>query len=113
MGWEDILKISTEDAISDARRYASKDVQEGEQEQMDKKLEAIKPAILNLTTQYMQSNDSKVEMQLLNSIKQLMRGFPSAPKLSRSKEIPIKMRTGIKNMHESHIYEFLGEELEA
>ena len=63
MSWEDILKISTEDAISDARRYASKDVQEGEQEQMDKMLEARKPAILYFTTRYMRATDPKVEME--------------------------------------------------
>tara|TARA_R100000458_G_C8267273_1_gene242256 strand:- start:1306 stop:1614 length:309 start_codon:yes stop_codon:yes gene_type:complete len=101
--WRDILKISTEDAIQDARRYAPKDVQEGEQEQMDKRLEKIKPTILTLTTQYMGASDPKKEMQLLNAIKQLMREFPSTPKL----------RNKNKNLNEAHIYEFLGEELEA
>ena len=100
--WRDILKISTEDAIQDARRYAPKDVREGEKEAEQERLESIKPAMLNLTTQYMQTIDSRVERRLLNSIKQLMRRFPSAPKL----------RSG-KNLNEAHIYEFLGEELKA
>ena len=63
--WRDILKISTEDAIQDARRYAPKDVEEGEREAEQKRLEAIKPAMLALTTQYMKATDPKKEMQLL------------------------------------------------
>tara|TARA_R110001599_G_scaffold338780_1_gene558007 strand:- start:591 stop:980 length:390 start_codon:yes stop_codon:yes gene_type:complete len=34
MTWEDILKISTEDAISDARRYAKDDINEASQKKI-------------------------------------------------------------------------------
>ena len=34
MTWEDILKISTEDAISDARRYAGDEINEAKKEQI-------------------------------------------------------------------------------
>ena len=37
MKWEDILKISTEDAISDAKRYAAEEVEEGEREATEHK----------------------------------------------------------------------------
>ena len=34
MTWKDILKISTEDAISDAKRYAGDEINEGKKEQI-------------------------------------------------------------------------------
>ena len=34
MSWENILKISTEDAISDARRFAGDEIKEGKREQI-------------------------------------------------------------------------------
>tara|TARA_R100001443_G_scaffold72179_1_gene80276 strand:- start:3637 stop:4017 length:381 start_codon:yes stop_codon:yes gene_type:complete len=41
MSWKDILKISTEEAISDARRFAPKDVEQGEKDVIERKNKRI------------------------------------------------------------------------
>ena len=41
MTWKDILKISTEEAISDARRFAPEDVEQGEKDVIERKNKRI------------------------------------------------------------------------
>tara|TARA_R100000995_G_C3482982_1_gene125226 strand:- start:3263 stop:3577 length:315 start_codon:yes stop_codon:yes gene_type:complete len=81
MSWEDILKISTKDAMSDARRFAPEDVKEAEKEVQAAMKERMRPVLLNMIKAYMSAEDPKGTRMMLNSIKQVLREYDLAPSL--------------------------------
>jgi len=81
MSWEDILKISTKDAMSDARRFAPEDVKEAEKEVQAAKKERLRPVLLNMIERYMSMEDPEKTKMMLSSIKQMLREYDLAPSL--------------------------------
>ena len=81
MSWQDILKISTKDAISDARRFAPEDVKEAEKEVQAAMKERMRPVLLNMIEKYMSMDDPEKTKMMLNSIKQMLREYDLAPRL--------------------------------
>jgi hypothetical protein len=98
MSWEDILKIEPyERAV--AEEFASKDMQEGKDQEIQRQYEEMKPLLRGLAAKYSTGND--FGQNLYNAIKGVLRGFPTAPKLAGSNQIKENLK---------RIYEFLGEE---
>ena len=81
ISWEDILKISTKDAISDARRFAPKDVREAEKEVQAAKKERMRPVLLNMINAYMSAEEPEGSRMMLNSIRHMLKEYDLAPSL--------------------------------
>ena len=81
MSWEDILKISTKDAMSDARRFAPEDVREAEKEVQAAKKERMRPVLLNMINAYMSAEEPEGARMMLNSIIQMLKEYDLAPSL--------------------------------
>tara|TARA_Y100000593_G_scaffold63406_1_gene117191 strand:+ start:1450 stop:1764 length:315 start_codon:yes stop_codon:yes gene_type:complete len=81
MSWENILKISTKDAMSDARRFAPEDVREAEKEVQAAKRERLRPVLLNMIERYMSIEDPEGTRMMLSAIKQMLREYDLAPSL--------------------------------
>ena len=81
MSWEDILKISIKDAMSDARRFAPEDVREAEKEVQAAMKERMRPVLLNMITAYMSAEDPQGTRMVLNQIQQMLREYDLAPSL--------------------------------
>ena len=81
MSWEDILKISTKDAISDARRFAPKDVKEAEKEVQAAMKERMRPVLSNMIKTYMSAEDPEATRMVLKQIQMMLREYDLAPSL--------------------------------
>ena len=81
MSWENILKISTKDAMSDARRFAPEDVREAEKEVQAAKRERLRPVLLNMIERYMSIEDPEGTRMMLSVIKNMLREYDLAPSL--------------------------------
>ena len=81
MSWEYILKISTKDAISDARRFAPKDVREAEKEVQAAMKERMRPVLLNMIKTYMSAEDPEAARRVLKQIQMMLREYDLAPSL--------------------------------
>ena len=81
MSWQDILKISTKDAISDARRFAPEDVKEAEKEVQAAKKERMRPVLLNMINVYMSAEEPEGARMMLRQIQQMLKEYDLAPSL--------------------------------
>lgn len=103
MSWEDILKIEPyERAV--AEEFASKDMQEDKDREIQRQYEEIKPLLRNLAERYEQADSHQGKWNkgtTYNTILGVMRGFPTAPRLAGHSQVKENLK---------RIYEFLGEE---
>tara|TARA_R110002020_G_scaffold447_18_gene2242 strand:- start:3343 stop:3741 length:399 start_codon:yes stop_codon:yes gene_type:complete len=103
MNWKKILKIEPyERAV--AEEFASKDMQEDRDREIQRQYEEIKPLLRNLAERYEQAGLHHGKWNIgttYNTILGVMRGFPTAPKLAGRSQIKENLK---------RIYEFLGEE---
>tara|TARA_R110002110_G_scaffold237058_1_gene452906 strand:- start:429 stop:869 length:441 start_codon:yes stop_codon:yes gene_type:complete len=102
MNWEDILKIEPyERAV--AEEFASKDMQEGKDQEIQRQYEEMKPLLRGLAAKYgkYEGFHRRNDQQLYHAIIGILRSFPTAPMLAGKNQ---------KKENLKRIYEFLGEE---
>jgi|9_EtaG_2_1085328.scaffolds.fasta_scaffold01029_6 hypothetical protein len=71
MTWEDILKISTEDAIADARRYAPEEMDNARRAAMDADMKAILPRMQDLVERVENTTDGLIRRNAMQTLKLL------------------------------------------
>jgi len=112
MTWEKILKIEPyERAV--AEEFASKDMQEDKDREIQRQYEEMKPLLMHLAKTYSYTNyiagksgynDNRLNQArdgIYSAIRGVLKSFPTAPKLAGHNKAELNLE---------RIYEFLGEE---
>ena len=103
MTWKKILKIDMQEARRLGDRYASEDMNAARNDVERIHREEVKPAILTTLKLYMNETDEQNIRRFRESIVNLFRRFPNAPRLVRSttKEAKEMNRQNILDYFES------------
>lgn len=103
MTWKKILKIDMQEARRLGDRYASEDMDAARNDVERIHREEVKPAILTTLKLYMNETDEQNIRRFRESIVNLFRRFPNAPRLVRSttKEAKEMNRQNILDYFES------------